>query len=511
MKYLLFLSLFFSYLNALDFKVASYNVENLFDLNYDKTEYKEYIPYTKNWNKTSYNKKIKNINKVIVDLDADILALQEIESKTALTSILEKNKNYKYWAFHKNKKSAIGLALISKYKITSHSIIKVNKNDKYSRDILKVNLSIQNKPFTVYVNHWRSKRAKESKRIIYAMALKQDIDNTIRKNHDYIIVGDLNSNYNEYQTFKYNKKLNDTYGITGINQILNTTINKNFVHKKDLIKSNKHIHFNTWLELDNYKRFSAKFRNNNNTPDHILLSTSLFDQNNISYINNSFQVFKPRYLFRNKNIFRWNSSKNIGFSDHLPIYAYFSTSKQQYNFKSKRSVPDTIDYLYKVQNISNYKLNNVIVIYKTKNIAVVKHNHTSKAIMLYKPPRSIKKGYSYNFTVDKIDTFNGLKEIKKISNIHENKKYHNLDSFYLDGNKENLFEEYLVNNIITNIEGIYRKKHLHFNNTKIRLYFKKGIKKPEDGQRIAITSGHLSIFKSSIQIVLHREDDFKKF
>ena len=511
MKYLLFLSLFFSYLNALDFKVASYNVENFFDLNYDKTEYKEYIPYTKTWNQTSYNNKLKNINQVIVDLNADILALQEIESKRVLHSILARNKNFKYWAFHKNKNSAIGLAILSKYEITSYSTIEVNKNDKYSRDILKVNLLIENKPFTIYVNHWRSKRAKESKRIIYAMALKQDIDQTMQKNQDYIIVGDLNSNYNEYQTFKYNKKLNDSYGITGINQILNTTINKNFIQKKDLLKSNKNIHFNTWLELDNYKRFSTKFRNNNNTPDHILLSASLFDQNNISYKNNSFKVFRPSYLFRNKNIFRWNSSKKIGFSDHLPIYAYFSTSKQQYNFRNENYILNTIDYLYKIQNISNYRLNNAIVIYKNNNIAIIKHNHTSRAIMIYKPPRSIKEGYSYNFTVDKIDTFNGLKEIKKISNIKQNKKYSNLNNFYLDGSKIKLFDEKLLNNIITNIDGIYKKKYLYFNNSKIRLYFKKGIKKPEDGQYISITSGHLSIFKSSIQIVLHSKDDFKKF
>ena len=47
--------------------------------------------------------------------------------------------------FIKINHSAIGLALISKYKIISHSIIKVDKYDKYSRDILKVILSIENK------------------------------------------------------------------------------------------------------------------------------------------------------------------------------------------------------------------------------------------------------------------------------------------------------------------------------------------------------------------------------
>jgi hypothetical protein len=31
-------------LNAIELKIASYNVENLFDMSYNGTEYKEYIP-----------------------------------------------------------------------------------------------------------------------------------------------------------------------------------------------------------------------------------------------------------------------------------------------------------------------------------------------------------------------------------------------------------------------------------------------------------------------------------
>jgi len=79
MKYFLFIFIYSCQAYSLDFKVASYNVENFFDLHYDKTEYKEYIPHSKTWNKISYNNKLKNITKVIYDLDADILALQEVE------------------------------------------------------------------------------------------------------------------------------------------------------------------------------------------------------------------------------------------------------------------------------------------------------------------------------------------------------------------------------------------------------------------------------------------------
>ncbi|MCK4440689.1 MAG: hypothetical protein KAU90_01695, partial [Sulfurovaceae bacterium] len=66
LKYLLFL---FSFLYATEIKVASYNVENLFNISYDGTEYKEYIPNTHNWTKSILNKKLTNISEVICDID----------------------------------------------------------------------------------------------------------------------------------------------------------------------------------------------------------------------------------------------------------------------------------------------------------------------------------------------------------------------------------------------------------------------------------------------------------
>ncbi|PIF04796.1 MAG: endonuclease [Arcobacter sp.] len=512
MKYLLFIFISVLQLCSLDFKVASYNVENFFDLHYDKTEYKEYIPNTKYWNHRTYNTKLQNISKVIKDLDADILALQEIESKIVLQALLKKNKKYRYSAFYKNKNSTVGLALLSRYKIISYSTIKVDKYDKYSRNILKVNLKIENKPLTIYVNHWRSKKAKESKRIIYAMALKKEIDKY--PNTDYIILGDLNSNYNEYETFKYDKKLNNTFGITGINQILNTSQNGNLIRKNNL-KNTTQVHYNTWFELQKNERFSTKFRNSNNTPDHIILSTALFDNKNISYINNSFNVFKPKYLFKKGKIYRWNRFTKNGYSDHLPIFASFSTKQQQYDFLKKQNIStkkeNTISYLYDKEQISNYKLSDVTIIYKSNNIAIIKKTNNDKAIMIYKPPLKLKVGFIYDFIVQEIDTYNGLKEIKKISNIVQKQKNSHFKDLYLDGSTIDLKDEKYLNNIVYNIKGVYKKRYLYFKNKRIRVYFKKGIKIPKDGKKISISSGHLSIYKSSMQIMLHRDNDFKIF
>ena len=63
---LLFLFLFSITLYANTFSIASYNVENFFDLNYDKTEYDEYIPNNKSlWNQRNFNIKLENIIKIL--------------------------------------------------------------------------------------------------------------------------------------------------------------------------------------------------------------------------------------------------------------------------------------------------------------------------------------------------------------------------------------------------------------------------------------------------------------
>ena len=216
-------------LYALDFKVASYNVENLFDLQHDGTEYKEYLPSSRYWNKKSFENKLNNLSRVIKELDADILTLQEIESNKAFFALKEKT-NYPYGVFLKKNTSSVGVGILSRYPITKWEKIDADRYDKHSRYILKAFLNIDNKELIVYVNHWRSKRAAESSRIKYALSLKKDIEK-LEEGKDYIILGDLNSNYNEFQTFKYEDKLNDTSGITGINQILNTTLNGNLVLK----------------------------------------------------------------------------------------------------------------------------------------------------------------------------------------------------------------------------------------------------------------------------------------
>lgn len=333
--FILFCSAFVTSIEAATFKIASYNVENLFDLKRDGTEYSTYIPDSSSgWNRVMLDKKTSNLARVIKGLNAEVVALQEIESKKALILLIEKLKsnsvNYPYYKITTAKETAVKCAIISKFPIINKKEIEVD--DDSARNILKITLNIEELPFIIFVNHWKSRKGPESCRIKYAKALKKEIDK-LPDDSDFILTGDFNSGYNEYKTIKYSNRLNDTNGITGINHILMTIKDSRMVNEDFLIKQkgNEYL-YNLWLELGWGKRWSYLFFGKKRSLDNMIISKGLYDNKGISYVDNSFGRFSPGYLFYKKGIYRWQISKRgkgrhlgKGYSDHLPIFALFST------------------------------------------------------------------------------------------------------------------------------------------------------------------------------------------
>ena len=511
---------FFSFeLLSLEFSVASYNPENLFDLEKDGTEYEEYIPYSQTWNKKAFTTKFTNIEKVINHLNADILVLEEIENKNTLLLLTQK-LGYKYFIFDKKPKSAIGLAVISKYPIVAKEVIDVDPKADLERNILKATFNIDNKRFVVYANHWRSKRTTESKRVKYALALLNHLKQK-GANDDYVIVGDLNSNYDEFITFKYENTLNDTSGITGINHILNTVIEGNYVEKNSILNHLEIVHFNPWLELPQQERFSIKFRGENGTPDNILLSKNLFDNQGISYLNNSFRVFKPSYLLNPKGkINRWDEKNKEGFSDHLPVVAKFTTantivSNQLQKNQSTKDIVSIKD-LYTISTLNEpLLLSNVLVTYKTGKLAILKGANNDRSIQYYNSENELEIGFVYDMEINEIDQYFGAKEIKELKIITKKTKVSNIKNYYLNGAIIDLYNPKYQNEVIINLKGIYHNHYLHYNTKvgkqKIKLYFKKELQKPKNGVYFILESGILSNYKSKPQILINSDKDYKMY
>lgn len=333
-------------IEAKTFKVASYNVENLFDLSREGTEYPEYIPNTGyGWTREIANIKFTNIAGVIKDLGGDVVALQEIESRKALKTLNDRLKDfgvdYPYFEIADFQTTAVKCAVLSRFPIVDKKEIRVD--NEVARSILKITLDVDGNRFIMFINHWKSKRGPESMRVGYAKTLKREI-NKLKEDVDFILIGDFNSNYNEYKTFKNSGRLNDTADITGINHILRTVKDSEMVNEKILIKqeSNEYL-YNLWLEISKRRRWSYNFFGEKGSPDNIILPKGLYDGKGISYVDNSFSKFTANYLFKEKAVYRWQRAKSgrgshlgKGYSDHLPICACFST--EPFRFKNNDAV-----------------------------------------------------------------------------------------------------------------------------------------------------------------------------
>lgn len=331
MRVLLLLAVFWATLfgeNIL--KIATYNVENLFDLEKKGYKHKEYEPNTKsNWNQRTYKIKLQNISKVIKDIDADIIALQEVHSLQALKdlrfTLKQKGLYYQYYFIADKKNTAVKVAFLSKLPFLYSKELIVTQNYKY-RNILESKFKVNGNDLYLFVNHWKAKSGPESMRIKSAKILRDRIAE-IGYDKNIVLLGDFNSHYQEYITFKKNRKHNDTNGKTGINHVLKTLKQ---TQKAKNVRYEKDNFYNLWYDTDESKRYSYIYRGKKEALDNILISQSLLDKKNISYMDDTITNLDKDYLFKKKNIYRWQVShariqkhKGKGYSDHLPVMAKF--------------------------------------------------------------------------------------------------------------------------------------------------------------------------------------------
>ena len=397
-------------------KIASYNVENLFDMIHNGHEYQEYIPHKHNWTDKIFKKKLLNISEVICELNADIIGLQEIENKNVLKKLQQTltrvGCNYKYSAITHKKQSAIQVAILSRIPFKNKKELVVNRTLGY-RNILEVKFSFNGNLFFVFVNHWKSKRSKESYRILSAKRLMKRL-NTLPKGSEYIILGDFNSDYDEFQHLEL--KHNDSHGKTGINHYLKTINSQEKFIRPFLFKEKEIEHYNLWLEVENYKRWSHNFYGNKQALDAIILPSTLFNGKGLEYIKNSFDVFKKSYLFHKKGyIFRWEykhkKHQGKGYSDHLPIVATFSTDKAFKKLNNNGLHINTIDRLLSKEILLPILLKKVKVISLEKKKAIITDRNAKKNISIYGIKNALQLNKYYDIAVYKRKFYKGQYEI----------------------------------------------------------------------------------------------------
>ncbi len=310
--------------NNKSYRIAFYNVENLFDLVDEPIKLdEEFTPEGRNkWDATRYQKKLDQLAKVFEAMDYPaIIGLCEVENARVLKDLTEKTslKDYDYQFVHQESpdKRGIDVALIymsSLLTVKESDITRINfppeiVEDYTTRDILYVEGIFRNKEtLHLFINHWPSRRggveASEPKRVYVATQLRKQTMQLFKEDPQshIIITGDFNDEPNN-------------------NSVLYTLNAK--PSSDSLITSQL---YNCSASLDKQGKGTYNFRGNWNMLDQFIVSTSLLD-GSCKLKADEAKIFSEDWMLYNDKKYGKTPNRTYGgpnyyggFSDHLPVY-----------------------------------------------------------------------------------------------------------------------------------------------------------------------------------------------
>jgi endonuclease/exonuclease/phosphatase family metal-dependent hydrolase len=255
--------------------------------------------------------------KAIKATRADIVCLQEVENMDTLKNFVSSflgSAGYKYkLLIDGNDPRLIDVAILSKIpfdSVQTHQFLRKGTSAVFSRDCLEVNFTINGKPLTVLVNHFKSmfmkgnftpaqKRSKTAaRRKLQSQTVAQLLQKKFGTNpgaSNWVVVGDLN----DYPDSKCSLK-----------ELINQPWIENIVQTRITNETDKWTHFwdeTTIEESERYKQL-----------DYILLSEQLAQNNPTAIpviVRNGLVTKANRYT---GNRFTGVTEKQ-GASDHCPV------------------------------------------------------------------------------------------------------------------------------------------------------------------------------------------------
>lgn len=319
--------------------VASWNLENLFDTIDDPQKNDEsFLPDgDMEWTNDRLHKKMYNLSRVIRMMNngngPDIMGVCEVENQQVLEQMVgmyltDFNYGIAYLESPDNRGIDNGLIFKSdKFKLLNLQADTVHLSDNWpTRLIFGVNLlTNDDEQITVFVNHWPSRSGgqmeSEPKRISAAATLRSAVDRIFSTNEsaNIFIIGDFNDD--------------------PVNHSVLETLNANPI-KCDSLPTNFEINSEGELFNLSYQAFengegSYKYKDIWNMLDQIIISGSLITGNNIHYICNSFEVYKPKVIVTKSGKYKgtpyptFGGRKYLGgYSDHFPVVAKFEMRRR---------------------------------------------------------------------------------------------------------------------------------------------------------------------------------------
>ena len=313
--------------------IAFYNVENLFDTINDPNKFDERSPIMElKFNRQDvYNKKVKNMARVISQIGADvsknppaIIGICEVENRNVVEDLANDPtliaKDYGIVHFESPDERSIDVALMYQKALfvpisTSAHELKLfdEKRDKrdYTRDQLLVSGYLEGDLIHLIVNHWPSRSGGEaksrSKRVAAATLNKRLID-SLQADDPYakiFTMGDFNDNPTN-ASFK---------------KVLKSKKNRESVGLKGLYNPMEGF-FKAGLGSNAYRDAWSLF-------DQILVTQPLLEEDFSSFRFYKAGIFNKQFLISKKGRYKGYPFRSFsyggftgGYSDHFPVYVH---------------------------------------------------------------------------------------------------------------------------------------------------------------------------------------------
>ncbi|HKL57838.1 MAG TPA: endonuclease/exonuclease/phosphatase family protein [Sphaerochaeta sp.] len=306
--------------NPKEFKVLTYNVQNLMDDKLDGDEYPEYRPSEK-WKTASYHMRLRTLNEVLTSRSiglCDVLVLQEVEHQGVVADLLERHlarKGYRWYAVAKGEGSAIATAVISR-KAPKHVAVHAVEG---ARPVLEAVFDTERGDIAIFALHAKSQIGDFPETEALRLALSAVLKGAARRHEGSLTLfcGDFNTNPDSYKNNplvqpalidiqEQKARLymgSGTLGITG---------------RRDLVYSD------VWYSpyLDGHNRFdkpgTCYFGGAWHRYDQFLGNGLLFD--GLGWEYGSTAIIAPSAVLKADGTpMAWALSTLSGVSDHLPV------------------------------------------------------------------------------------------------------------------------------------------------------------------------------------------------
>ncbi len=317
--------------------VAHWNIENLFDTvdDTDKND-SEFLPSgKKEWTDERLDKKLYNLSRVIRSMNndngPDLLGICEVEHQSLLDSMISKylsDKSLKTVHLESPDGRGIDNAIIyntQRFSLLDTKGLTVDIGEGHNTRLILEGKFLLEKKDTIYffVNHWPSRiggvSQSEPRRIKAAETLRQEAESifSINSKSKIIIVGDFNDEPTNISITEYLKA--QPFFCDSVNT-------ENL--QEDLQADLFNLSYKAWFDgLGSYK-----YQDNFNMLDQIIISKNLLIEDDLKYICNSFEVYKPYMMVTHSGKFEgapfptYGGSRYLGgYSDHFPVTAKFIT------------------------------------------------------------------------------------------------------------------------------------------------------------------------------------------